>query len=182
MNRQLQPRLHLPWVQLSLALVLAVVVFMQVSLPPSTDESHKLASVRDGSICIANEDEDERITYHGDCGTIFMDLDCNGVYLHIEGTAAEPWMSFGVSLWDVMSKHSQLGGASESPEADAPSDKEDETKEGNAKESFHILLPIPAASFNVHVVPPPPRKLDGGSYLIRNITLVPNPNRKAKQV
>jgi len=144
---------------------------------PSTKQKDNLATVPQGSICITSEENDkERITYDGDCGTIFMDLECNAVYFHHDGTKSEPWKSFGTPLWNIMRKHSQLGGTSEDPEENEPH------KDENAKESLDsILVPIPAVEFNVHVVPPPPRTLSGGDFKVPKLTIVPNPSRKMKQ-
>lgn len=160
--------------------------FHAIVVISSTNETHATATVRRGSICIASpENEEGRITYEGDCGTIFMDLECNGVYFHHEGTKSEPWKSFGAPLWDIMGKHSQLGGTSETPEEKGQrNDNEDDNhvEEGHAKESFDSLVPIPAAKFNVHVVPPPPRTLCRGDFKVPNVTIVPNPHRKKKKM
>ena len=61
-------------------------------------------SVPPGCIRITNAESRDGITYHGDCGTVFIDLDCNGIYFHHTRTQREPW------------KHPQLGGTSETPE------------------------------------------------------------------
>jgi hypothetical protein len=143
---------------------------------PSTNETHQLATVPSGSICIANQEKEvKRITYDGDCGTILMDLECNGVYFHTEGTALAPWKSFGASLSDVMRHHSQLGGTSVTPEENGQRN-DSHVEEGRAKESF----PIPAAKFNVHVVPPPARTVGEGAFKIPNVRIVPNPCPKKK--
>jgi len=134
----------------------------------STNETHQLATVPPGSICIANQEKKtERITYGGDCGTIFMDLECNGVYFHYEGTDVAPWKSFGASLSDIMRHHSQLGGTSETPEKNGQRND----NQGHGRESF----PIPAAKFNVHVVPPPPRTVGEKAFIVPNVKIIPNP-------
>jgi len=147
---------------------------------PSTNQKDNLATVPQGSICITSkENNKERITYDGDCGTIFMDLECNAAYFHHDGTKSEPWKSFGTPLWNIMRKHSQLGGTSEDPEKNGPH------KDENAKESLDgILVAIRAVKFNVHVVPPPPRTLSGGDLKVpkHRLKIVPNPSRKKKRV
>jgi hypothetical protein len=125
---------------------------------PSKNETHALANVR---------------------------RECNGAYFHHEGTNSEPWKFFGAPLWDVMRSHSQLGGTSETPEKNGQlSDDENDyqVQEGHEKESFDPLVPIPAAKFSVHVVPPPPRTLCRGDFKVPSVTIVPNPHRKKKTV
>jgi hypothetical protein len=148
----------------------------KVAIPSMTRAEVGQTEVPDG-ICITNAESRDRITYHGDCGTIFIDLDCNGIYFHHAGTQREPWKSYGHPLWDVMRKHPQLGGTSETPEEYDVRDSGDR----NVKES-HILEPIPAANFNVHAVPAPPRQLDGGSLKWKGkVYVIPNPNNKKKK-
>ncbi|CAB9531230.1 expressed unknown protein [Seminavis robusta] len=148
----------------------------KVAIPSMNRAKVGQTEVPDG-VCITNAESRDRITYHGDCGTIFIDLDCNGIYFHHAGTQGEPWKSYGHPLWDVMRKHPQLGGTSETPEEYDVRDCGDR----NVKES-HILEPIPAANFNVHVVPGPPRQLDGGSLKWKGkVHVVPNPNSKKKK-
>lgn len=153
--------------------------FHAVVAIPSTTEAHGTASVRRGSICVACPDNEQRITYDGDCGTIFMDLECNGVYFHHDGTQSEPWKSFGAPLWDIMLKHSQLGGTSETPEKNGQLDDSRVTN-GHKRESFDSLIPIPSAKFAVHVVPPPPRTLSKGDFKVPNVKIIPNPHSKKK--
>ena len=153
----------------------------KVSVPSMTRaevNEPRIPDVPPGCICITNAESRDRISYHGDCGTIFIDLDCNGVYFHYAGTQSEPWKSFGHPLWEVMLKHNQLGGTSETPE---------ESAGGNEMESLGIaveslaLEPIPASKFNVRVVAPPPRQLDGGSLKWGGrVSVIPNPNKKKR--
>jgi len=149
---------------------------------PSTNETHKLASVPDGSIGICNQEDGERITFQGDCGTIFMDLECNGVYFHTDGTEAAPWKSFGPPLVKVMSKHPLLGGTSESetpmPDGNGLTNKKENdhhVQKGHAKES---IVPIPGKKFNLHVVPPPLRTTTRAPFKVPKFKIIPAPKVK----
>ena len=155
--------------------------FHAVVETPSTNETHKLASVPDGSIGICNQEDGERITFQGDCGTIFMDLECNGVYFHTDGTEAAPWKSFGAPLVKVMSKHPLLGGTSESEATTMPDGNElssyhkendHRVQDGHAKES---IVPIPGKKFNLHIVPPPLRTTTRAPFKVRNFKIIPAP-------
>ena len=140
---------------------------------PSTNEAHKLASVPDGSIGITNQENEERIAYPGDCGTIFLDLHCNGVYFHSVGTEAAPWKSFGVPLVQVMRNHSLLGGTN----GQINEKEKDHVQVGYAKEA---IAPIPGVRFNLHIVPPPLRKTTQGLFKVPKFKIIPYPQLNEK--
>lgn len=138
-----------------------------VEVPCKTQSNMPLfPEVVEGSICLKGQ-ANERTSYVGDCASIFMDVNCNGHYFHTRGTKDEPWRSFGLPLTAVMRKHTQLGGTSETEEENrqyllAHPDEEDsdDGDNGTGQQSFNI----PAAKFNLVDVPPPPRRLEKGSF------------------
>ena len=158
--------------------------FHAVVETPSTNETHKLATVPDGSIGISNQEDGERISFLGDCGTIFMDLECNGVYFHTDGTEAAPWKSFGCPLVKVMSKHPLLGGTSETPmpEGNGQTNRKENdhhVQEGHSKES---IVPIPGAKFNLHIVPPPLRTTTRAPFKVPNFKIIPASQHKEEKM
>lgn len=123
---------------------------------PSMTIAHEMS--KKGNICMMSpEGPNTRLTYPGDCGTIFFDLECNGIYFHHCGTQVEPWKSYGFPLWEVMSKHDHLLGTSETIE-----EQDEDEIESQTKELAEVASPEPRqlAQFRTKTVDTPPQPLE----------------------
>lgn len=138
---------------------------------PSMTVAHEVS--KSGNIRIVSPDgPNTRITYPGDCGTIFFDLECNGIYFHHCGATKAPWNSYGYPLWEVMSKHEFLGGASEKAE-----EKNEDGTESQAKEVAEVASPKPRqlAQFRTKIVDTPPQPTETSLYNFGRVKIVKCP-------
>lgn len=123
---------------------------------PSMTVAHEVSSI--GNIRISSPDgPNTRLTYPGDCGTIFSDLECNAIYFHHCGTEDAPWKSYGFPLWEVMSKHDHLGGTSENIE-----EQDEDNIESQTKELAEVASPGPRelAQFRTKIVAASPQPVE----------------------